>query len=155
MASNFIETYYPALKSNRDDIASYYAQVTTTDDGQSIPVIIYNGNTIQDPSAMQAMFKDQMTGCHYEVEDYDCHILNPNYVPQGVEGAKPETGKNMMILLSVSGSFTYGDLKTTLDASRTFSDSIILVPNPGAVTNFQKLPLKEWLIQSQTFRLVA
>lgn len=156
VASDFVENYYPTLNTSRENIASFYLPATTMADGKSLPVILFNGNSIEGPTAMQTMFKDKMPESHYEVQSYDCHVLNANYVPQGAKGANAETGKNMVILLSVNGSVRYGDVKSTLNPVRKgFSESIVLVPNPAAVDSKRGKPVKDWLIQSQNFRLVV
>ena len=129
-------------------------EATTMADGKSLPVIVYNGNVIEGPTAMQALFKDKMPDSLYEVQNFDCHVVNPHYVPEDSKGVIAETGKNMTILVSVSGEVKYGQIKTTPIPSRGFSESFVLVPNPAAAKNERKKPMKDWLIQSQNFRLV-
>ncbi len=153
-ANDFVTTYYAALNTARESIASFYMEATTMADGKSLPVILYNGNIIEGPTAMQTMFKDKMPESHYEVQGYDCHVLNTHYVPQDTQSAKAETGKNMVILVIISGQVKYGDIETTLNTSRGFSETVVLVPNPAAVGNGRGKPVKDWLIQSQNFRLV-
>ena len=52
-------------------------------DGKPLPAILFNGNIIPDASAMQIMFQQQMPPTCYEVQSYDCQVLNPSYVSDG------------------------------------------------------------------------
>ncbi|KAL6716349.1 hypothetical protein ACLMJK_005915 [Lecanora helva] len=153
-AANFVESFYAALNNSRETIASYYMPATTMTDGKSLPVILFNSNVIEGPTAMQTLFKEKMPESQYEVQDYDCHVLNSHYVPQDAEGPSQETAKNMIILITINGQVRYGDVKSTLNSQKGFSESIVLAPNPAAVGNERGKPVKEWLIQSQNFRLV-
>lgn len=122
-------------------------------DGKPLPVIVYNGNVIPDPTAMQALFQEHMPDTKYEVQDYDVHVLNPHYVAEGASGSAPSTGKNMTILITISGYVKYGEPRTA--TMRGFSENIVLIPNPAAARNTRGKPTKDWLIQSQNFRLVV
>lgn len=102
---------------------------------------------------MQAMFVNDMPPTRYEVQNYDCQVINNYYVAEGTQGAKPETGKNMTILLTVSGFVKYGEARDT--PARCFSENFVLVPNPAVVAGGRKKPAKDWLIQSQNFRVVV
>ncbi|KAK4694534.1 NTF2-related export protein 1/2, partial [Lecanoromycetidae sp. Uapishka_2] len=152
-ATDFVDTYYQALNSSRFNISSFYMPASTMPDGKPLPVIVYNGNVVPDPSAMQALFLEQMPDTRYEVQDYDAHVLNPHYIAEGAEGSAPPTGKNMTILITISGYVKYGEPRTA--AMRGFSENIVLIPNPVAARNTRGKPAKEWLIQSQNFRLVV
>ena len=152
-AKDFVESYYPALNKSRDTIASFYMEPTTMTDGKSLPVILFNGNSIEDPTAMQTMFKEKMPDAHYEIQTYDCHVLNPHYVAQDAKEANPETGKNMMMLVMISGAVQFGDIKSTPTPIRGFTENIVLVPNSAAIGNEKGKPVREFLIQSQNFRL--
>ena len=123
-------------------------------DGKSLPIITFNGNQIPNAAAMQTMFEEQMPKSHYEVQCYDCHVINPNYIAEGSRGWPANTGKNMTILVAVSGYVKYGDLQEA--KMQGFSESFVLIPNPVAAANKQRIRnIKEWLIQTQTFRVVA
>ena len=153
-AGDFVEKYYPALHNARETIASFYMQPTTLADGKSLPVIIFNGDEIEGPVALQTMFKEEMPESRYEIDTYDCHILNPHYVPENTPHTLAETGKNMIIMIAVTGEVKYGDKKNAPDQEKIFSDNIVLVPNPVLVEKEREKPAKEWLIQSQNFRFV-
>jgi len=126
---------------------------STMPDGKPLPVIVYNGNVISDPTAMQTLFQDQMPDTRYEVQDYDAHILNPHYVAEGAQGSAPSMGENITIMITISGYVKYGEPRTA--AMRGFSENIILIPNQAAARNTRARPIKEWFIQSQNFRLVV
>ena len=121
-------------------------------DGKPLPAIVFNGNIIPDPISMQSLYQEQMPEARYEVQDYDCQVLNPHYIAEGAQGSAQGNGKNMTILVIVSGYVKYGEIRSA--NMRGFSESIVLIPNPVAVGNTRK-PVKEWLIQSQNFRLVV
>ena len=151
-AKQFVDTYYAALTSHRDQIAAFYASLATMPDGKSLPVIVWNGNIIPDPTSLQKMFQEQMQRAHYDAQSYDCHVLNPNYVEEGAEAGNATAGKNMSLLVTVSGSFKYGDDRSV--PSKGFSENFVLIPNPAAA-NTRGKDTHHWVIQSQNFRLVA
>lgn len=143
-ATDFVKSFYPALQSNRPAIASYYAQPTTT--------ILFNGNSVADGNAVQDIFINQMPPTHYEVQSYDCQIINQAYpTPATAPAPSPKSGKaavkNMSILVIVSGFVRFGPSKDL--PQRGFSETFVLVPNTATTAG------KEWLIQSQNFRLVV
>ena len=152
-AGLFVDTYYHALSSSRADIVSFYMPVSAMPDGKPLPVIVYNGNVIPDPTTMETMFQEQMPETRYDIQDYDCQVLNPNYVAEGTQGSSPSSGKNMTILVTVSGSVKFGEPRAA--TSRGFSENFVLIPNPAAATNNRGKHIKAWLIQSQNFRLVV
>ena len=103
---------------------------------------------------MQTLFEQQIPQAHYEVQCYDCHVVNPNYLVEGSHVPPAKTGKNMTILVAVSGYVKYGKAKEA--QPRAFSESFLLVPNPAAITGQQRMKnVKEWVIQTQTFRIVV
>lgn len=124
-------------------------------DGKPLPAIVFNGNVIPDPTAMQKMFQEQMPKAEYVPGDYDCHVLNPNYVVDGKQqtSSSVSSGRNMTILLTVSGFVKYGQPRSV--EPRGFSETFVLIPNPSASGSGRSRQGKEWLIQSQNFRLVS
>ena len=121
-------------------------------DGKSLPVIVWNGNIIPDPTSFQKMFQEEMPRTHYETQSYDCHVLNPNYVAEGAPAGDAASGKNMTFLVIVSGYLKYGDDRSL--PSKGFSENFVLVPNSAAVHTKGKNQ-NQWVIQSQNFRLVS
>ncbi|KAL8936975.1 MAG: hypothetical protein Q9216_004652 [Gyalolechia sp. 2 TL-2023] len=153
-ATYFVESYYTALNAHRNTIASFYMASAEMPSGKTLPSISFNGNQILDAEAMQTLFKQEMPPSHYEVQCYDCHVVNPNYVAEGTQGWPAETGKNMTILVAVSGYVKYGNPKEA--KPRGFSESFVLVPNPAAAASKKRVKnIKEWLIQTQNFRIVV
>lgn len=153
-ATHFVNTYYTALKAHRDTITSFYMASAEMPGGKPLPSISFNGNQLPSAEAMQTMFQQQMPPSHYEVQCYDCHVINPNYIAEGAQSWPAESGKNMTILVAVSGYVKYGDLKEA--KPRGFSESFVLVPNPVAAAGKQRMKnIKEWLIQTQNFRIVV
>ena len=120
-------------------------------DGKSLPLIVFNGNVIPDASSFQMLFEKQMPNAHYDVQSYDCHALNPSY-PTASGDTAPAAGRNMSVLVSASGYVRYGQARD--GAMRGFSESVILVPNTDVQnTRLKGSGRKDWLIQSQNFRL--
>lgn len=109
-----------------------------------------------------------MPPSHYEIQSFDCQILNPNY-PTALEAQSTTAGrpsrpantptaaaKNMSIMVIVSGYVKFGEGRESLDSPhRGFSETFILVPNPLADNTPKGRSKKQWLIQSQNFRIVA
>lgn len=153
-ATNFVESYYPALQSARHTIASFYIKPSTMQGGKALPTIIMNGNTVESGAAVQEIFEKQMPAARYEVQSFDCHILNPCYLPPEATQSDNKSGKQCTLLALVSGVVTFGTPRE--DPQRGFSETFVLVPN-----NDQSGPRgrgakrKDFLIQSQNFRHVS
>lgn len=127
---------------------------TAMPDGKPLPVIVFNGTAMPSAEAFQKMFEDEMPPAQYDVQSYDCQVLNPNYAAIGTKSTSGTNGKNMTVLIVVSGTVKFGTHKES--ETKGFSDTFVLVPNPGAAAaNARKKPIKEWLVQSQTSRLVV
>ena len=127
---------------------------TVTPDGKLLPSIVFNGTVQSSADALQKMFEDEMPPVQYDVQSYDCQVLNPNYVAVGTKATSGSNGRNMTVLMVVSGTVKLGSPKES--ETKGFSDTFVLVPNPdAAAAKVRKRPIKEWLVQSQTFRLVV
>ena len=122
-------------------------------DGKTLPAIVINGNLVPDRDAVQKLFQGEVPRAEYIIGDLDCHVINPNYVAEGSQGASAASGKNMTILLTVSGSVKYKEARPLPPIG--FSDTFVLTPNPAAREKGRQRNIKEWLIQSQTFRHVS
>ena len=119
-----------------------------------MPTIVINGNPVPDPRSLQTVFETQMPQAHYEVQSYDCQVLNADLAPAGAT-RNPSPGKNMSIVLTVSGYVRYGESRSAV--MRGFDESIILVPyaDPSSSNRGRDVLAKDWLIQCQNFRLVV
>ena len=113
-----------------------------------------SGIVVPDPEALKAIFLNDIEKTNYEVQSFDCHVINSSYTVGAPEGLGPDKdGKNMSIVVMVNGSVKYfaegedGDI-------RGFTDSLVLVPNWEARGPRAPKGLSKWLIQNQTFRLV-
>ncbi|PGH30550.1 hypothetical protein GX50_06683 [[Emmonsia] crescens] len=167
-ATDFVQSFYPALQSTRNTIASYYAPTPT------LSKILFNGNVVADGPSVQEIFINQMPPAHYEVQSYDCQIINTNYPGLASSSsslsaastsanvsAKPlpsaAAARNMSILVTVNGFVRFGEERDPGDLSnRGFSETFVLVPNAQADAGGPKAKgKKHWLIQSQNFRLVV
>ncbi|KAL2007009.1 hypothetical protein VTN00DRAFT_8447 [Thermoascus crustaceus] len=147
-ATDFVQSFYPALQSNRGSIATFYSPAVST--------ILFNGNVVADGAAVQDIFVNQMPPAHYEVQSFDCQIINKNYptpTATGVKRPSQTTVKDMSLLVMVSGYVRFGESRDL--PQRGFSETFVLVPNPAADQHAKGKGRKEWLIQSQNFRLVV
>ena len=117
-------------------------------DGKIIPDIVWNGNTISNPALLQKIFEEQMPQARHEVQGYDCQVLNPHYNPEGIQGQTSASGRDISILLTVTGMVKYGEPKAA--EPQGFSENFVLIPDLSVGSGRPK-----WLIQSQNFRLVA
>ncbi|KAF7718050.1 Nuclear transport factor 2 (NTF2) domain-containing protein [Penicillium ucsense] len=143
-ATELVNSFYPALKNDRSSIASFYLPTPTS--------ILFNGNTVADGAAVQEIFQNQMPEASYEVQSFDCQIMNRAYPTTTAAGLKPasEMGvKDMSILVMASGHVRYGESRD--QPLRGFSETFVLVPNPSS----DRKRRRDWLIQSQNFRLVV
>lgn len=94
-----------------------------------------------------------MPAAHYEVQSFDCQIINrayPSVTASGVKSSDQMTVKDMSVLVIVSGHVRYGESRD--QPQRGFSETFVLVPNPSSDREKRR---KDWLIQSQNFRLVV
>ncbi|KAJ5934801.1 hypothetical protein N7466_004348 [Penicillium verhagenii] len=145
-ATDLVQTFYGALTSNRETIASFYDPAPSK--------ILFNGNTVADGAAVQDIFVNQMPHAHYEAQSYDCQVINRAYPTVTASGLKPTTEmtvKDMSILVIVSGHVRYGENRD--QPQRGFSETFVLVPNPSTERGNKRR--RDWLIQSQNFRLVV
>ena len=101
------------------------------------------------------MFQQDVPAAHYEVQSFDCQVLNPSHTAENTQfdSRAAVIGKKMTLLLGVNGYVRLGEPR---DADmRGFSDTFVLVPNPAMATAGRGKTSKEWVIQSQNFRLVV
>lgn len=129
--------------------------------------ILFNGNTVADGAAVQDVFVNQMPRARYEVQSFDCQIINSNYVPPEATPSAPTpttarqasaaAARKMTLLLLVSGSVRFGEDRDSRDpmADRGFSETFILIPNPQYESGPRGKAKKQFLIQSQNYRLVV
>ena len=142
------------MESHRATIASLYVKPTISADGKSLPSIVYNGHIYSEGDALQKAFLEDMPPTHFDIQSVDSHCLNPTYLTEGAQAGNPGSEVNMSILVTISGSVR---LETKRSAPlQGFSETLILVPNILATSPFNRgKPVKDYLVQSQTFRLVS
>ena len=151
-AQKFVGSYYKALESQRATIASFYIEPTTSNDGKALPSIIYNGHVHNRGDTIQKWFVEEMPPTHFDVQSVDSHCLNPNYHPEGKQRGGPESG--MSVVVTVSGSVRLEDSRSA--PLKGFSESFIIVPNPAAMGHHTRgKPVKDYIVQTQTFRLIS
>ncbi|RDW93850.1 putative nuclear transport factor 2 domain protein [Aspergillus mulundensis] len=142
--TEFVNSFYPALQSNRASISTFYSTPPST--------IVFNGNPVADGNAVQEIFVNQMPPTHYEVQSVDCQIINRQY-PTVTVGRQIDPRKDISILVIVSGYVRFGDSRDL--PQRGFSETFVLVPNPSSEGGGKGKRRKDWLIQTQNFRLVV
>lgn len=118
--------------------------------GKPIPTIVFNGNTLQDGTAVQKMFENDMPATRFDAQSIDCHILNAQYAPEAAPVSR-SPASTTTILVIVSGAVRFSEDRN--DPERQFSETFVLVPNHDRSPRGQRP--KEFLIQSQNFRLVV
>jgi NTF2-related export protein 1/2 len=118
--------------------------------GKPIPTIIFNGNVLQNGTSVQEMFENEMPPTRYDTQSIDCHILNPQYAPEGATVSR-SAASTMTILVLVSGAVRFSEDRN--DPDRQYSETFVLVPNRDRGPRGQRP--KEFLIQSQSFRVVV
>lgn len=151
-AQLFVDTYYMALNHKRNTLASFYIKPTPTNPLNAD--ISLNGNIVPTPADLQTLFEKQMPTARYEVQSFDCQVLNPNYnvgASDSELGPDP-SGRKMSLMVIVSGYVKYGDARDA--ETRGFTENIILVPNFEVRGKGRDRTGKNWLIQSQNFRMV-
>jgi NTF2-related export protein 1/2 len=154
-----VESFYPTLgsPSARTHITSFYIKPTLVSPQK--PDITLNGNVMSDPLEVQKIFETQIPKAYYEVQSFDCHVVNPNYnvsVDDSALGPNKD-GKKMSIVVMVSGSVKYfksSDDEEARAELRGFTETFVLVPNQEAQNPKAAKGIRKWLIQSQNFRLV-
>lgn len=152
-AEDFVDSYYLALnKEGRSGVTSFYLKPTSTRPIK--PDISINGNVFDDPTQVPATY-DKSTGrAHYDVQSFDCQVLNTNYNIGAEDNGLniDKDGKKLSVLVMVSGGVKY--VKDGGDEHRGFTESITLAPNWDALNSKASKGEKKWLISSQNFRLV-
>ncbi|KAF2810391.1 NTF2-like protein [Mytilinidion resinicola] len=155
---NFLDNYYVALQGSRHTIASYFCPFERFADGKELPGMVWNGNVFRTPEEYQALYEDRMPFTHYEVQSFDCHVLNPTAMaPDKLKGGSGEQDKDiekrMSIVVLVSGTVRLDEPKT--GPLKQFSETFVLVPNPEKTANGPKSVVKAWVIQNMNFRFVV
>lgn len=161
-ATAFVQSFYPALQSARDTIASFYAPTPV------LSKLLFNGNIVADGPSVQEIFTNQMPPTRYDIQSYDCQIINTNYPALPASSSSAVTAasaaRNMSILVLVNGSVRFGvEVEPGDSTNRRFSETFVLVPNAAAAAAAaatggapkEREQEKRWLIQSQNFRLVG
>lgn len=151
-AEQFVDSYYSAVNTARHAIRAYYVPQSLLADGTSLPVIILNGAEVADGSGVQRIFQQRFPTSFFEIDVVDCHILNEQYPAQ--TGTSSNETALMSLLVVVNGVFKQGQGREQVE--QEFSETLILVPNPDAPPRGQGgRHRKDYLIQSQTFRVVG
>lgn len=137
-ATDFVQQYHSALSSNNPPIASFYSATPTN--------LLFNGNVIADGAAVEDIFTKKLPTARHEIQSVDCQVINKSY-PTTTPGTNARANaKNISMLVVVSGSVQYGK-----DSSlHGFSETFVLIPDTE-----NKKSRKDWIIQSQNFRLVV
>ena len=136
------------LSSRRNIISAFYIPQPPTATAPAATIVI-NGKIYPSGQALQDKFKADMPATHYETDTMDCHVLNSNYNPTNQPAGKPASCY-MTLLIMVSGTVRFSNDRNV--PSQTFSDTLILIPND--ISRARTGGSKDWVIQSQTFRLV-
>ncbi|KAL1869723.1 hypothetical protein VTK73DRAFT_2964 [Phialemonium thermophilum] len=169
-ASNFIEWYYKALRDGSPIGPFYvtnnskYAAASTTSDISVNGAVLTGG-----PAEYEKLLEQQRTTpsgivpasrVHYDVESWDVHVLNPNFViacpPEllnpGQQRHDKDVDSRSSLLLQVTGQITYSAEKDPNPIKRPFNETFVLVPNWDALRRNAPRNMRKKLILSQNFR---
>ena len=139
------------MESHKSEIATFYVPPVPGD--KPLPDITFNGNAIPNGAAVQEAFEKQLPQARFDVQTVDSSIINPKY-PRP-DGTLSKSLRGSISLLVIVG----GQVKFAQEPNRTFSETFVLVPNhetPPAPPRGGRQPRRsDFLIQSQTFRMVA
>ncbi|KAK3360064.1 hypothetical protein B0T25DRAFT_629288 [Lasiosphaeria hispida] len=112
-------------------------------------------------AAASASSRSPPLAVNYDVECYDVHAINPDFrfaAPPALltdgkahgSGESNGAGVRMMMMVSVSGTVTFGLDK---DAPKQhFSDIFILVPNWDVIAKHGSRSTRRYIVASQTYR---
>ncbi|KAH8693703.1 putative nuclear transport factor 2 domain protein [Talaromyces proteolyticus] len=139
-ATDFVQSYHSALSTNKKSIASFYSATPTN--------ILFNGNVIADGAAVEEIFTNQLPSARYDINSFDSQIINKAYPTTTPGNNATANAKNVSMLVVVSGSVQYGAKDSQ---QHGFSETFVLIPNVES----KEKNKKDWIIQSQNFRLVA
>ena len=146
----FVSDYYHALQTRRHAISTFYIPVPSGPGTKPTPTIVINGKAFQDGSAVQELFEKQLPPTRYESQCVDCHVLNSNYIQEGQQNTR-SPASTITLLVIVSGIVRFGEDRN--NPERQFSETLVLIPNIHL--NPRHARAKEFLIQSQNFRIVV
>lgn len=155
-ADQFVKDYYEATNAHRHNLASYYLSSTAIAGSESPISIVFNGIEVPDGKAAQEIFEKSVPRSQIEVDTIDCQILNPNHSPAANASQHPKSAaKSCSILVIVGGIFKASDDRN--EEEEDFNDSLIIVPNPEPPPPrpTRGPRYKDYLIQTQNFRLVS
>lgn len=134
--------------------------MTVLPTGRALPAIVYNGQTLSNPTEFQDSYQNQMPYTFFEVQSFNAHVMNPSLAPLTPDATgkvkQKELEENMSILVQVSGYVRL--VERGSGPMRGFSDTLVLVPNKAEVGAKGKGKAGEgrsWLAQSQNFRFVV
>lgn len=136
-AFKFVESYHNALQSDRGAIESFYSPS---------PVLLMNGIPCNAQTFMRELVVD-VPSVNFKVDSIDCQTLLPsssnNHVYDRTVGNQIRNPSSMMVLVTVSGDFSYSMDSTVL--TRGFSESFVLANDRYG----------KWTISVQVLRFVA
>jgi NTF2-related export protein 1/2 len=144
-ATDFSKAYYPTLQSARQNIQTFYVQ--PKDGVASKASIVWNGNAIADPEALQRHF-EEWPALWFDIQTVDCHVVNPRTFPE------LSNDKNFSMVVIVSGYMRVDDKE--MGPMHEFSETFQLVPNrEKMMQRGSGAGKRQWLIQSQIFRYLV
>ncbi|CRK42518.1 hypothetical protein HYQ45_008830 [Verticillium longisporum] len=177
-AKIFVDAYYDALNRRKPSAIAAFYTTASTSYASHPPDLSINGLPLTDPAAYARLLDD-----HYheaplpgvpapkasssssssaasttplvrlELESFDAHVVNPDYVvaaPPGIADTPDKTGAKCSVLVQVTGRLYYGRGREA--AAKTFNEVFVLVPNWDTFGRNAPKGARRWLISSQNFR---
>ncbi|OAL66299.1 hypothetical protein A7C99_3407 [Trichophyton rubrum] len=144
--TNFVQSYYSALDNARSTLSTFYAPTVTN--------LLFNGNIVADGASVQDIFVNQLPPTHYEVQSYDCQVLNPNYpmIP-------PATADNVASPFGANANRNTSDpvknMSILVIGSDNHLDALYHLPDSTAKLAIKPLGIFKGLLSGTTLRYGA
>ncbi|TLD24915.1 hypothetical protein PspLS_05752 [Pyricularia sp. CBS 133598] len=163
-AQAFVDGYYKSC-SERRQLASYYINSCAHYRGANMQAdISINGMVLEDPTKFEELLEKQANGgrVKYDVEGFDAHVLNANFVVAMPENLRPaqQAGRTsrdradrdhkISIMVMVNGAVQFGADRSA--PRRPFTEVFVLVPNWDSMGPKAQRGAKRFLILSQNYR---
>ncbi|KAM0328507.1 hypothetical protein ACHAQA_004914 [Verticillium albo-atrum] len=175
-AKIFVDAYYDALNRRKPSAIAPFYTTASTSYASHPPDLSINGLPLTDPAAYARLLdehyhEEPLPGVpvpkassaaaasaatplvRLELESFDAHVVNPDYVlaaPPGIADTPDKTGAKCSVLVQVTGRVYYGRGRAA--PAETFNEVFVLVPNWDTFGRNAPKGARRWLISSQNFR---
>ncbi|KAK4219226.1 hypothetical protein QBC37DRAFT_436795 [Rhypophila decipiens] len=168
----FITWYYDALNKGRPVASGYVNGNKTYQTANHAPAdIVINGLLVNTPEEWDALLEKQRIPnsvleanaaksdsplVQYHVESWDTHVINADYTfaaPEDlIKKYSKGAGVRMMLLVTASGTVTFGLDKESPSKKQHFHDTFTLVPNWEVIARAGSKATRRYIITSHNYR---